>query len=171
MAPTIASAEAVGRIVPARWFHRPSSTSAVANCVPVLKLFIRVTVVPTLRRNIADKMERSGLSPALASRIALTTKKAASVGTMRLTTKSVTKADRLVSMPFIQLEFTLAAVPVGRLVLMPKDENHPINGVRVRKTAPQSIHFPNPPPAPMLPSPSRLRLIPARISDTTAAVG
>src|SRR5450432_1072429 len=122
-APTIARTEAIGKMVPARWFHKLSRTSAVENWVPVSKLLIRVNVAGTAKRNMAERIDSSGLLPAAVSRIARTTKNAASVGMMRATTKLDTKFWRSAWRLASQGELMVVPVPAGKLVLMPNEEN------------------------------------------------
>src|SRR5208337_3569194 len=119
--------------------------------------------------NMAVKIDGRGCSPAAESRMARSTKYAASVVASRATIKLVTK---LATLDWKVESQELATPPPGSGTLTPNELNQLSSGWRVRKTTAQNIHFVKPPPIrKLVPPPSRRRLMPANTKHSKAAEG
>src|SRR5208282_1501692 len=119
--------------------------------------------------NMAVRIDCKGFPPAAESRIARSTKYAASVVASRPTTKFVTK---LPTSDWKVASHEVLIPPPGSGTPTPNELNQPSNGCRVRNTIAQNIHFVKlPPMTKLIPPPSRRRLMPANTRLRQAADG
>ena len=110
--------------------------------------------------------EGSGCPPEAVSKIARSTKYAASVVASRDMTKLLTKLETSI---WNEFSYDVPIPPPGSGTATPNELNQLRSGVKVRNTTDQNIHLVKPPPIRKLVPPSRRRLIPARTSETSAA--
>src|SRR5579862_715732 len=129
---------------------------------------MRLRVVCTASRNIAARIDGNGCPPWIVSRTARSTKKAASDVASRVTTKLLMKFARSA------WRFAIHPVPTappGNGAGTPNEGNHEMSPGSVVKTMAQNIHFAKFPPMTAVGPPSRRKLIPPRIRQSTAADG
>ena len=119
-------------------------------------------------KNMAAIMDANGFSPAAVSRIVRSTKNAASVGTIRPTTKFVTKEAMSDWTP---ASHGVLIPPFGSGKAIPNEENHVKSGWSVRNTTAQNIHLVKLPPIANVVAPSCRRAMPASSSEIKAAEG
>src|SRR4029077_5184797 len=169
MAPITAKPAAIGIIRLAVYVQAPSSTAAVPNRVPSFQPWRSAAVACIARRNIAPRIDASGVYPSLKSITERNTLHAARTGTRRAITKLFTKLTASFANADIQ---PFPMPPPGIGAPTPQNANHPKTWGRVIITMAQNIHFENPPP----PTendvvPSRRNAIPARTRATREAGG
>src|SRR5215467_11939625 len=166
MAAMIARPAAMGRIWLTTYVHNAASTSAVALGVKLFHPRKSAAVLGIDSRNIAAITEPSGLEPSATSSTARNTKKAASTGARRFTTKFVTK---LVRSDATEAIHPIPIPPLGGVAGTPKLGNQLSNWGRVMKTTVQNIHREKPPANEKFVPPSRRNAIPARTRHSRAA--